>query len=141
MSNHFQDNIENILILKISKWNNMLLYLKGRVWNALFLKVKSQTTAYQHSCMLFASEERRKKNVKKKIGEKFLELNCCIFFLCFKKTYIGNTDSYSSPDLGKLHTSLATNDFLWFLLKFYKELSTTNLLTKKQVSRNSPFCW
>ena len=36
--------------------------------------------------------------------------------------------------------ALATNDFLYFLLKYRKELSATKLLTKKQLSRNSSFC-
>ena len=33
MSNHFQDNIKKILVLKILKRNHLLLYLKRRVWN------------------------------------------------------------------------------------------------------------
>ena len=52
---------------------------KTKIMKFLFLKTKSQVKAYQRSCILFASVERLKKNVKKKLGESVLELICFIF--------------------------------------------------------------
>ena len=40
----------------------------------------------------------------------------------------------------KFILALATNDFLYLLLKYRIELSMTTLLTEKQVSRNPSFC-
>ena len=52
------------------------------------------------------------------------------------QTHIRNTDSHPGTDSEKIDLDLATNGFLKLLLKYRKELPTTKLLTKKQVSRN-----
>ena len=70
MSTHFQDNIKNILMLKILKWNHLLLYLKSRLWNCICFKkpiVKEKLINAVVCCWLKWKDV--KKNVKKKLGE------------------------------------------------------------------------
>ena len=84
MSNHFQGNIKNILILKILKWNHLLLYLKRKLWNCIFLKPKAKQKLINTVVCCLHKRKNIKKNVKKKLGEGFLELICFIFYMSFK---------------------------------------------------------
>ena len=62
----------------------VLFKKKSMIWY-LFLKAKGQAKAYQHSCTYLRKRKDLKKNVKKKIGESFLELICFIFYFEFQE--------------------------------------------------------
>ena len=73
-----------------------------------------------------------------------LLVSSCLFTIMKKKwiitqTYIRNTDSYSDTDSEKLDISLNNQLFSLILITVSQRVPTTKLLTKKQVSRNSPF--
>ena len=60
----------------------VVLFKKKIMKLHLFLKTKSQVKAYQHSqlyVVCLSKWKDVKKNVKKKLGESFLELICFIF--------------------------------------------------------------
>ena len=85
MSNHFQDNIENTLMLIILKWNHLSLYLKRRLWDCIcFEKPKFKQKLINTVVRSLHKQKDAKKNVKKKTGESFLELICFIFYMSFK---------------------------------------------------------
>ena len=65
-------------LFNLFKKSSMVLYL--------FLKVKSQAKAYIVKTVVYCLHRRKdvKKTVKKKIGKRFLELTCLIFYLSFK---------------------------------------------------------
>ena len=82
MSNHFQDNIENTLMLIILKWNHLSLYLKRRLWDCIcFEKPKFKQKLINTVVRSLHKKKDAKKNVKKKTGESFLELICFMFFI------------------------------------------------------------
>ena len=85
MPNHFLDNIKNILMLKILKRNHLLLYLKRRLWNCICFK-KPKVKQKRINTVVCCLHKRKdvKRNVKKKIGESFLELICFIFYMSLK---------------------------------------------------------
>ena len=68
-------------MLKILKWNHLLLYLKRRSWNCIcFQKPEvEQKLINTVKCCLHKRKDVKKK-VKKKIGESFLEL-IFLFFI------------------------------------------------------------
>ena len=85
MPNHFLDNIKNILMLKILKWNHLLLYLKRRLWNCICFK-KPKVKQKRINTVVCCLHKRKdvKRNVKKRIGESFLELIYFIFYMSLK---------------------------------------------------------
>ena len=75
-------NIKNISILKILKWNQLLLYLQRTVWNCIcFWKPKVKQKVINIVVCCLHKRKDKNKNVKKKIGEN-TSLMLSVFVFC-----------------------------------------------------------